>query len=188
VTESNRPANIIQDRELHELLCAGCPTLELPSAVTVSYDIKTCFKKCQERVGRLLCVRTSFACRRSSFILFRIMTAVSTLRLTLGHHQTTVPSWPGLFTWSTMAKCFHFFLILLNFPKYVHYVSCYPQVLTTYSLIPASLWPMPSRKCLSASNSRKRYSLAYTFVSYRHHTFDRSLPSMQTTHRQMTHK
>ena len=54
VTESNRPANVMHDRELRELLSAGRPTIDLPSGQTVSRDIKACYSKCQARIDKLL--------------------------------------------------------------------------------------------------------------------------------------
>ena len=54
VTESNRPANIINDRELKELLTAGQPKLEIPSASTVARDIKLSFERCKGRIAKLL--------------------------------------------------------------------------------------------------------------------------------------
>lgn len=54
VTENNRPANIINDRELRELLVAGRPNMVLPSNTTISRDIKASFEKCRERVAKLL--------------------------------------------------------------------------------------------------------------------------------------
>ena len=54
VTENNRPMNIVNDRELEELLTAGRPHIKVPSAATVSRDVKACFKKCCERIGKLL--------------------------------------------------------------------------------------------------------------------------------------
>jgi hypothetical protein len=54
VTENNRPANIIKDRELRELLTAGRPHIELPSPDTISRDIKASFNKCRERIATLL--------------------------------------------------------------------------------------------------------------------------------------
>jgi len=55
VTENNRPANIIKDCELRELLTAGHPHIELPSPDTISRDIKASFNKCRERIATLLC-------------------------------------------------------------------------------------------------------------------------------------
>ena len=54
VTESNRPANIVNDRELKELLTASRPNLEIPSASTVARDIKIAFEKCKGRIAKLL--------------------------------------------------------------------------------------------------------------------------------------
>jgi len=54
VTESNRPTSIVKDRELEQLLTAGRPHISLPSDVTVTRDVNACFKKCGERVRKLL--------------------------------------------------------------------------------------------------------------------------------------
>jgi Tfp pilus assembly protein PilW len=54
VTESNRPASIINDRELEELMTAGRPHIKLPSRYTLSRDIEACFKKCRVRIATLL--------------------------------------------------------------------------------------------------------------------------------------
>jgi hypothetical protein len=47
VTENNRPANIINDCELQDLLTAGRPSVELPSNQTISRDINASFEKCR---------------------------------------------------------------------------------------------------------------------------------------------
>jgi hypothetical protein len=54
VTENNRPLNIINDRELRNLLTAGRPSIHLPSHDTISRDIKAAFEKCRDRVAKLL--------------------------------------------------------------------------------------------------------------------------------------
>ena len=54
VTENNRLANIINDRELRDLLTAGRPSVELPSNKTISRDINTSFEKCRARIAKLL--------------------------------------------------------------------------------------------------------------------------------------
>ena len=54
MTESNRPTNILNDRELRELLKAGRPNIEIPSPSTVSRDIHASFKKCRDRISKLL--------------------------------------------------------------------------------------------------------------------------------------
>ncbi len=53
ITENNQPVNIVNDRELHELLTAGRPWIELPGHATVFQDIKACFSKCRDRVAKL---------------------------------------------------------------------------------------------------------------------------------------
>jgi hypothetical protein len=54
VTESNRPISIVNDRELQELLNAGRPYLTVPSSSTVSCDIDAAFKRCRERIKKIL--------------------------------------------------------------------------------------------------------------------------------------
>ena len=54
ITENNRPANIINDRELRELLTAGRPSVDLPSNKTISRDINASFEKCRARITKLL--------------------------------------------------------------------------------------------------------------------------------------
>ena len=54
ITENNRPANIINDRELRDLLTAGRPNIELPSNNTIFRDIKASFEKCRNRIAKLL--------------------------------------------------------------------------------------------------------------------------------------
>jgi hypothetical protein len=54
ITENNRPINIINDRELRELLTAGRPSIDLPGNHTISRDIYASFEKCKERVAKLL--------------------------------------------------------------------------------------------------------------------------------------
>jgi hypothetical protein len=54
ITENNRPANIINDRELRDLLTTGWPNIELPSNNTIFRDIKASFEKCQDRITKLL--------------------------------------------------------------------------------------------------------------------------------------
>jgi hypothetical protein len=54
VTENNRPANIVKDRELIDLFCAGRPQVSIPSPITVGRDIASAFAKCQTRIAKLL--------------------------------------------------------------------------------------------------------------------------------------
>lgn len=54
ITENNRPANIINDWELRDLLTAGRPSIELPSNQTISRDINASFEKCRARISKLL--------------------------------------------------------------------------------------------------------------------------------------
>ena len=107
VTESNWPVHIVKDRELCELLISGRPTLKLPSATTVSRDLKTCFEASQQRVAKLLRVRThpSHYDTYSTDSAPRNIMGTLTLRRTHGPHRTTAPSLPGPFTSNTTVKC-----------------------------------------------------------------------------------
>ena len=54
VTENNRPVNIINDQELHNLLTVGRPSTHLPSDDTISRDFNAAYEKCRDRVVKLL--------------------------------------------------------------------------------------------------------------------------------------
>ena len=54
VAENNRPATIVEDRELIKLLTGGRPQMHIPSALTVTRDIKTAFEACRNRIKKLL--------------------------------------------------------------------------------------------------------------------------------------
>ena len=53
IVKSNQPVNIINDKELPNLLTAGHPKLSLPSSATIMHDIKTSFEKCRDRIVKL---------------------------------------------------------------------------------------------------------------------------------------
>ena len=54
LTENNRPINIINDRELQNLLTAGHPSIQLPTNPVILNDIHASFEKCRERIAKLL--------------------------------------------------------------------------------------------------------------------------------------
>ena len=54
VAESNRPAIIISDPELADLLITGHPHLKVPSPNTVRRDVKAAYLKSRERIVKLL--------------------------------------------------------------------------------------------------------------------------------------
>jgi hypothetical protein len=54
VTVNNRPAIIVNDIELNNLLTAGRPHAIIPSASTVKRDINASFAKSREKIGKLL--------------------------------------------------------------------------------------------------------------------------------------
>ncbi|KAF7340927.1 Dimer-Tnp-hAT domain-containing protein [Mycena sanguinolenta] len=54
VTESTRPAHLVNDRGFRTLMTAGRPTLQLPSGRTVSRDIRASFIKCKTTIDNLL--------------------------------------------------------------------------------------------------------------------------------------
>jgi len=93
VTENNRPANIVNDPELRNLLSAGRPHISIPSPSTVSRDINASFLKCRERVAKLLHVMP-FTCILCNLIelmqTFRSTPDVCTSQPMLGRHPTTM--------------------------------------------------------------------------------------------------
>ena len=54
VAESNRPASIVSDPELIDLLTTGHPHLKVPSPSTVRRDVKAAYLKCHEQITKLL--------------------------------------------------------------------------------------------------------------------------------------
>jgi hypothetical protein len=54
VAESNRPASIVTDPELVNLLTTGHPHLKVPSPNTVRRDIKAAYLRCRERISKVL--------------------------------------------------------------------------------------------------------------------------------------
>jgi len=48
VTESNRPANVINDAKLQNIMTAGQPHTIVPSVSTISQDINASFAKCHK--------------------------------------------------------------------------------------------------------------------------------------------
>ena len=54
VTKNNCPFNIINGCELQNLLMAGWRNIELPSNITILWDIHALFLKCQDCITKLL--------------------------------------------------------------------------------------------------------------------------------------
>lgn len=54
MAESNRPASIVSDPELIDLLTTGHPHLKVPSPNTVQRDVKAAYKKCHQQITKLL--------------------------------------------------------------------------------------------------------------------------------------
>ena len=52
--ESNRPMNLVKDRQFEYLMKAGRPGASIPSPMTVSRDIHASFKKCRDRIDTIL--------------------------------------------------------------------------------------------------------------------------------------
>jgi hypothetical protein len=59
VSESLRPFKIVEDRGFQSLMKTGRPEYYIPSASTVSRDVKLVFAKTRERIAKMLQVRTS---------------------------------------------------------------------------------------------------------------------------------
>ncbi|GLB43472.1 putative protein dimerization activity [Lyophyllum shimeji] len=54
VTESVRPYKIVDDPRFHSLMKTGRPEYWIPSASTVSRDVKLVFGRCRERIAKIL--------------------------------------------------------------------------------------------------------------------------------------
>jgi len=54
VAESNRPAAVVSDPELINLLTTGHPHLKVPSPNTVRRDVKAAYERCRQRITKLL--------------------------------------------------------------------------------------------------------------------------------------
>jgi hypothetical protein len=54
VAESNRPATVVSDPELINLLTTGHPHLKVPSPNTVRRDVKAAYERCRQRITKLL--------------------------------------------------------------------------------------------------------------------------------------
>ncbi|KAJ7803769.1 hypothetical protein B0H14DRAFT_2384262 [Mycena olivaceomarginata] len=54
VAESNRPLNIVADRELKEILCAGRPEVRVPSRRVLGCDLNTAYEQSRGYIEHLL--------------------------------------------------------------------------------------------------------------------------------------
>ena len=113
LTENNWPINISNERELHQLLMAGHPSIQLPSNLTISCDIHVSFRKCQEQIAKLC-----WGCQlihpyhQYNYMNFnRSILVVSMLWQMHGCHWTIMCLWHGWFIWSMRVTCFHSFSI-----------------------------------------------------------------------------
>ena len=57
ISESLRPFKIVEDRGFQCLMKTGCPEYYIPSASTVSRDVKLVFARTRERIAKLLQVK-----------------------------------------------------------------------------------------------------------------------------------
>jgi hypothetical protein len=107
ITENNRPANVVNDRELRELLTAGRPNIVLPGPITVTRDIKACFDTCRDRIAKLLhvCFCLHFILGSGLILIFRNIQGGCTLQRMHGHRRTIGPLWHGPYISSTKVKC-----------------------------------------------------------------------------------
>ena len=62
VAESKRPFQIVNDRVFHSLMKTGCPDYHIPSAETVSQDVKKVFVRCCQRISQMHKVHQSILC------------------------------------------------------------------------------------------------------------------------------
>jgi len=54
VAESNRPFQIVNDRGFRSLMKTGRPEYHIPSAETLSRDVKNVFVRVRERISKML--------------------------------------------------------------------------------------------------------------------------------------
>ena len=69
--ESVRPFSIVEDRGFKLLMKTGRPEYYIPSASTVSRDVKLVFARTRERVSEMLQVILAFLCKREKLVLKR---------------------------------------------------------------------------------------------------------------------
>lgn len=106
VTKNNRPASIVNDTELRELLTAGRPHATIPSVSTVTRDITASFAKCCEKIGKMLKVSAKSPLYRSQLTSYdRTIPDAFTLQLMLGRLPTIGPSSHGQYIFSTKVRC-----------------------------------------------------------------------------------
>jgi hypothetical protein len=63
VAESNRPFQIVNDRGFRSLMKTGRPEYHIPSAETLSRDVKNVFVRVRERISKMLRVSDGFNTR-----------------------------------------------------------------------------------------------------------------------------
>jgi hypothetical protein len=63
VAESNRPFQIVNDRGFRSLMKTGRPEYHIPSAETLSRDVKNVFVRVRERISKMLRVSDRYNTR-----------------------------------------------------------------------------------------------------------------------------
>lgn len=120
--ESNRPLNIVKDRQFQELMMAGRPSTSIPSPKTVSRDIKLAFERSRQRIDKIMkvctnCVISSSHCHAQC--CYRNILVKSTLERMPGHHRITVLLSHGRCTSTMKARSWSFCWISLRFLRYI---------------------------------------------------------------------
>jgi hypothetical protein len=110
VTKSNRPANIVDNLELQNIIAAGWPNAIIPSVSTVGRDINFSFPKCHEKIGKMLQVSIVLGHSRPPLqgminLLYRNIQDTFISQPILGHHPTIGPLLHGQSISSTKVKC-----------------------------------------------------------------------------------
>lgn len=54
VAENKRPFNVVNDRAFRNLMKTGRPEYRIPSAQTVSRDVRHVFKRVRQRIAKML--------------------------------------------------------------------------------------------------------------------------------------
>jgi hypothetical protein len=99
VTQYHRPFVIVEDPPLQRMFKMLYAKVEIPSASTVSRDVKQAFLIAQKHVGKILQVSHTDVLRDLGLNMCSQIAAVYMLLLTAGHLQTLSPSLVLLSVW-----------------------------------------------------------------------------------------
>jgi hypothetical protein len=95
--ESNRPLNIIKDRQFQELMTARRPSTSIPSPKTVFRDVKVAFEWSRQRIDKIMkvCITLFYSISSHTQHYHRNIPVKSILGRTHGPQQITARSLHG---------------------------------------------------------------------------------------------